>query len=239
MTRVLVVDDEPQILRALAINLRARHYEVETAATGAEALAVAAATTPTWWCSTSGLPDLDGVEVVRGLRGWTTVPIVDPVRAQRQRGQGRRRSTPAPTTTSPSPSRSTSCWPGCGPSPAGSAAGEAARPSCPSAHATVDLAAAPGDGAGRRPRARRPAHPDRVAPARGAAALPGQAAQPAPAARRGVGARATRPPAATCGSTWPSCAASSSRTRPGHGTCSPSRARLPVSARAGRSLTRP
>ena len=40
MTRVLVVDDEPQILRALAINLRARHYEVFTAATGAEALAV-------------------------------------------------------------------------------------------------------------------------------------------------------------------------------------------------------
>jgi two-component system, OmpR family, KDP operon response regulator KdpE len=76
VTRVLVVDDEPQILRALAINLRARHYEVFTAATGTAALATAAAHPPDLVILDLGLPDIDGIEVIRGLRGWTTVPIV-------------------------------------------------------------------------------------------------------------------------------------------------------------------
>ena len=76
MTRVLVVDDEPQILRALSINLRARHYDVITAATGADALASAAANPPDLVILDLGLPDLDGVEVVRGLRGWSTAPII-------------------------------------------------------------------------------------------------------------------------------------------------------------------
>ena len=76
MTRVLVVDDEPQILRALTINLRARHYEVITAATGADALASAAAHPPDLVILDLGLPDLDGVDVVRGLRGWCTAPII-------------------------------------------------------------------------------------------------------------------------------------------------------------------
>ena len=76
MTRVLVVDDEPQILRALAINLRARHYEVHTAGTGGDALSVAASCNPDLVVLDLGLPDIDGVDVVRGLRGWTTVPIV-------------------------------------------------------------------------------------------------------------------------------------------------------------------
>jgi two-component system KDP operon response regulator KdpE len=76
MTRVLVVDDEPQILRALTINLRARHYDVITAATGAAALASAAAHPPDLVILDLGLPDLDGVEVVRGLRGWCTAPII-------------------------------------------------------------------------------------------------------------------------------------------------------------------
>jgi two-component system KDP operon response regulator KdpE len=76
MTRVLVVDDEPQILRALVINLRARHYEVLTAATGADALDVAARYNPDLVVLDLGLPDLDGVDVVRGLRGWSGAPIV-------------------------------------------------------------------------------------------------------------------------------------------------------------------
>jgi two-component system KDP operon response regulator KdpE len=76
MTRVLVVDDEPQILRALSINLKARHYDVVTASTGVEALAAAAAHPPDLVILDLGLPDLDGVEVVRGLRGWSTAPIV-------------------------------------------------------------------------------------------------------------------------------------------------------------------
>ena len=76
MTRVLVVDDEPQILRALAINLRARGYDVATAGTGADALASAAAHHPELVVLDLGLPDLDGTEVIAGLRGWTSVPIL-------------------------------------------------------------------------------------------------------------------------------------------------------------------
>jgi two-component system KDP operon response regulator KdpE len=76
MTRVLVVDDEPQILRALSINLRARGYEPLTASTGAEALDVAARGRPELVILDLGLPDIDGVEVIRGLRGWSRAPIV-------------------------------------------------------------------------------------------------------------------------------------------------------------------
>jgi two-component system KDP operon response regulator KdpE len=76
VTRVLVVDDEPQILRALRINLRARRYDVEVAADGASALAAAAAHPPDLVVLDLGLPDLDGIEVIRGLRGWTGVPII-------------------------------------------------------------------------------------------------------------------------------------------------------------------
>ncbi|MGW4154792.1 response regulator [Micromonospora chersina] len=76
MTRILVVDDEPQILRALRINLRARGYEVQVAETGAAALKTAASHPPDLVVLDLGLPDLDGVEVIRGLRGWTTVPII-------------------------------------------------------------------------------------------------------------------------------------------------------------------
>ncbi len=76
MTRVLVVDDEPQILRALRINLRVRNYEVDTAATGTEALEVAGRHPPDLVILDLGLPDLSGLEVIEGLRGWTSVPIV-------------------------------------------------------------------------------------------------------------------------------------------------------------------
>ncbi|MCO8269567.1 response regulator [Actinoplanes sp. TRM 88003] len=76
MTRILVVDDDPQILRALRINLRAREYDVEVAADGAGALKAAAAHAPDLVVLDLGLPDLDGTEVIRGLRGWTSVPII-------------------------------------------------------------------------------------------------------------------------------------------------------------------
>ena len=76
MTRVLVVDDEPQILRALRINLRARRYEVTTAANGTQALDEAAAHPPDLVILDLGLPDMDGVDVIGGLRGWTAVPII-------------------------------------------------------------------------------------------------------------------------------------------------------------------
>jgi two-component system, OmpR family, KDP operon response regulator KdpE len=76
VTRVLVVDDEPQILRALRINLRVREYQVDVAATGAEALEMAARHPPDLVILDLGLPDLDGVEVIAGLRGWTKAPII-------------------------------------------------------------------------------------------------------------------------------------------------------------------
>jgi two-component system KDP operon response regulator KdpE len=76
MTRVLVVDDEPQIVRALRINLSARGYQVLTAHDGAAALKVAAEGKPDVVVLDLGLPDLDGSEVIAGLRGWTTVPIL-------------------------------------------------------------------------------------------------------------------------------------------------------------------
>ncbi|MBZ9598589.1 response regulator [Streptomyces erythrochromogenes] len=76
MTRVLVVDDEPQIVRALVINLKARKYEVDAATDGAGALELAAARHPDVVVLDLGLPDMDGVEVIKGLRGWTRVPIL-------------------------------------------------------------------------------------------------------------------------------------------------------------------
>jgi two-component system KDP operon response regulator KdpE len=76
MTRVLVVDDDPQILRALRINLRARHYDVAVAVDGGEALRRAADWRPELVVLDLGLPDVDGVDVIHGLRGWTQVPIV-------------------------------------------------------------------------------------------------------------------------------------------------------------------
>jgi len=76
VTRVLVVDDEPQIVRALRINLRARQYEVYTAQTGTQALEQAASHPPDLVILDLGLPDLDGVEVIGGLRGWTDAPII-------------------------------------------------------------------------------------------------------------------------------------------------------------------
>jgi len=74
--RVLVVDDEPQIRRALGINLRARGYDVDLAEDGEQALALAASGHPDVVVLDLGLPGMDGVEVIRGLRGWSQVPIV-------------------------------------------------------------------------------------------------------------------------------------------------------------------
>ncbi len=76
MTRLLVVDDEPQILRALRINLHARQYDVVTAGTGRGALDAATEAHPDLVILDLGLPDMDGVEVIRSLRKWTQVPIV-------------------------------------------------------------------------------------------------------------------------------------------------------------------
>ena len=76
MTRILVIDDEPQIVRALRINLRVRQYEVVGASSAGEALDLAARQPPDLVILDLGLPDMDGVDVIHGLRGWTDAPIV-------------------------------------------------------------------------------------------------------------------------------------------------------------------
>ena len=76
MTRILVVDDERQILRALQLKLRSEGYDVDTAATGEEALVAAAARVPDAVILDLVLPDRSGTEVCRELREWTAVPIL-------------------------------------------------------------------------------------------------------------------------------------------------------------------
>jgi two-component system, OmpR family, KDP operon response regulator KdpE len=74
--RVLIVDDEPAILRVVAVNLRARGYEALTAASGAAALTVIEARQPDCIVLDLGLPGVGGLEVLRRLRTWATTPVV-------------------------------------------------------------------------------------------------------------------------------------------------------------------
>lgn len=74
--RVLVVDDETQMIRALTLNLQALGYQVEAAGTGEDALKKAADNKPDAVILDLGLPGIAGVEVIRGLRGWTKIPII-------------------------------------------------------------------------------------------------------------------------------------------------------------------
>jgi two-component system KDP operon response regulator KdpE len=73
---ILVIDDEPQIQRALRTILTARHFQVSLASTGEEGLALAAAELPDLIILDLGLPDIDGIEVCRRLREWTQIPII-------------------------------------------------------------------------------------------------------------------------------------------------------------------
>jgi len=83
--RVLVVDDEPGLVRALAINLRSSGWEVATAPDGARALDLAATWHPDVVLLDLGLPDISGLDVIAGIRGWSRVPIV--VLSARQHGE--------------------------------------------------------------------------------------------------------------------------------------------------------
>jgi two-component system KDP operon response regulator KdpE len=76
VTRLLLIDDEAPFVRALGVSLRAMGYEVDAAPTGAAGLAKAATTTPDIIVLDLGLPDMDGLEVLNGLRAWTSVPVI-------------------------------------------------------------------------------------------------------------------------------------------------------------------
>ncbi|MBS0022841.1 response regulator [Microbacterium paraoxydans] len=74
--KLLIADDDPQMVRALRITLAAHGYEVVVAADGAAAIAAAAQSHPDLIMLDLGMPRLDGIEVIQALRGWTTVPII-------------------------------------------------------------------------------------------------------------------------------------------------------------------
>ncbi|MCI1019812.1 response regulator [Microbacterium sp. C5A9] len=74
--KLLIADDDPQMVRALRITLAAHGYEVVVASDGAAAVAAAAQTHPDLIMLDLGMPRLDGIEVIQALRGWTNVPII-------------------------------------------------------------------------------------------------------------------------------------------------------------------
>jgi len=76
VTRILVVDDEPQIRRALRTSLQAHGYDVETASNGGEAVLAAAEAAPDLVFLDLGLPDMDGTEVIRRVRAFSEVPVI-------------------------------------------------------------------------------------------------------------------------------------------------------------------
>ena len=251
--RVLLVEDEPGMLRALFINLRARQYDVSMASTGREALATAASRPPDAVILDLGLPDIDGTEVIVELRRWSRAPIIvlsgraspgDKIGAL---DVGADDYVTKPFSMAELLARLRAVLRRDDPGPAG--VSEAVV-----GHCVIDLTA--------HTVTRRPAQ-DAPAPAGGTpltaarlTARPATRTRPAtarpPARRSGSlppngafwrawsttraswsargscsprsGGPGTSPAPTTCGSTWPSCAASWRTTRRGPVTCSPSRA---------------
>lgn len=74
--KILIADDDPQIVRALRVTLRARGYDIVTATTGVEALEKAATERPDLYMIDLGMPALDGIDVITALRGWTGAPVL-------------------------------------------------------------------------------------------------------------------------------------------------------------------
>ena len=183
MTRVLVVDDEPQIRRALATNLRARDYEVDLAATGEEALRLAAERHPDVVILDIGLPGIDGIEVVRGLRGWSDGADHHAVGPRGRARQGRRPRRRRRRLRDQAVRHERAARPAAGRgAPRRAGRGDAGRRDRRLRHR-------PGRQAGDPRRRRGAPHPDRVGPGRAARAQPGQARHPAPAPPGGVGPR--------------------------------------------------
>ena len=205
---VLIADDDPQMLRALRVTLTARGYTVVTAANGAAAVNGAIAHKPDLIMLDLGMPELDGIDVIHAVRGWSSVPILV-VSVARERRTRSRPSTPERTTTSPSRSSSTRC----------------SRASVPS-RAAFQPATRRAGGDGRRNRRfgdqeHRPRHrvgtrlrsasrPPSGKCSRCCCATPARLSRGRPCSRRS-GAPNTLPTRGTCGSTWRSCARSSRR----------------------------
>ena len=216
MTRVLVIDDEEPILRALRINLTARKYQVSTAADGTSGLAAMARDRPDVLILDLGLPDMDGTEVIKGVRGWTSTPIIV-LSAWGQESQkvaaldaGADDYVTKPFGMNELLARLRAAVRRASPAPD--------EPVLVTADFTVDLAAK---------RVTRDGSDVRLTPTEWQlleilVRHERPAGHPAPAAARGVGARSTRPRPTTCGSTSRICAASWSPTLPGRATCSPS-----------------
>ena len=208
MTRILLVDDDRQLRRALHITLRAAGYELGVAATGTEALARAASEPPDIVILDLGLPDLDGVAVLEGLRGWCAAPVI--VLSARHEEQAKVRALDAGAddyVTKPfgmgellarlraANRRAAPHRRGHG----GDHCGLHHRPCCPPGH---------------RSRRRRPPHANRVATARDPGPRPGPAHHPATGPPAGLGAEPTKQKPTISAYTSPTCATNSSPTRP-------------------------
>lgn len=74
--KILIADDDPQILRALRVTLTARGYDIHTAENGTDAINIAIEQHPDLYMLDLGMPHLDGIDVIHGLRGWTDAPIL-------------------------------------------------------------------------------------------------------------------------------------------------------------------
>ena len=112
LPRVLVVDDEKAIQRFLKNALSSAEFSVHLADSGKEALTAEMAVRPDLIILDMGLPDMDGVEVLRRLREWTKVPVI--ILSVRDREDEKVTPwIPGPMITLPSPSELESCWRGC------------------------------------------------------------------------------------------------------------------------------
>ena len=213
---ILVVEDEPALLRALRINLRARGYEAVTVQAGRPALEKATQRKPDAVILDLGLPDLDGIDLIRELRLLTSAPVIvlsgrtgpgDKIGAL---DAGADDYVTKPFSMEELLARLRAALRRDGPPPA-------ARPVA-IGRSTIDLDAH----LATRGRRAGPAHADRVA----AAGDPASATRASWSRDGGCSPRCGGPPtpaaATTCASTWPGCGASSRTTRPGPVTCSPS-----------------
>ena len=211
---VLIVEDEPQVLRFLRASLSAHGYRVLEAASGEQGLVEAATRSPDIVLLDLGLPDLDGVEVARRLREWSAVPVIVLSARGQESGQDQGARRGGGRLPDEALRRGRAARPDASASNAARVAAGAGEASFEVGELRVDLAA-------RRVFLRdeeAPPDADRVQPARDAGEARREGRDAPPAAARG---RARVPPASrtTCASTSASCGTSSSRTRRGRGTC--------------------